>query len=186
MKKFIMSLFLVSLLTTTLNSFAETPYEEMRLEYGKWALSWFADDFGDPQYDQPYLITELTAPQGQHAERYFEICFGEISVGPAFIINIGTRGVGGTQRITMYGDCVIKIKSSNGSVYSIPASTYNGAIILTEDKLLDFADLIDKGNYHLALTFHSYLDTGNNPVTWSYNCSNETKDVKKAVLKVFQ
>ena len=172
-------------LLASFNCFAETPYQQQQLNYGDWAVSWFADDFGDPMYDRPYIITELTASQGKYSQRYFEICLGEISVGPAFIITIGTRGIGDRHKIRMYDQSIIKIKSANGNISTITAPTYNGAIILTDDDLLRFADLINNGNFHLTLTFHSYLDTGGEPVTWTYNCSYETKDVKKAVLDVF-
>ena len=184
MSKVITCIFMLWLLLASFNCFAETPYQEQQLGYGGWALSWFADDFGDPDYNHPYIITELTASQGKYSQRYFEICLGEIGVGPAFIITIGTRGSGGANKIRMYDQGIIKIKSANGNISTITAPTHNGAIILTEENLLRFADLINNGNFHLALTFHSYLDIGGEPVTWTYNCSHETKDVKKAVLDV--
>ena len=174
----------LTLITTAISSLAETPYNEIQLGYGDWAQSWFADDFGDPQYDQPYIVTDIESRQGEYSKRYFEITFGELNFGPAFIIKIGTRGLD-RNSISVYDDAIIKIKSANGQISTITAPTNNGAIILVGDNLLKFAELIDQGDFHLALRFHSYLASGNEPVTWTYNCSNETKDFYKAVSSVF-
>lgn len=187
MRKFItLLLWAVTFVANSHCAYAETPYREIPLGYGDWSKSWFADDFGDPNYDNPYIVTELVASQGTNSIRYFQLCFGELRHGMTFIITIGTRDFGSPHKIRMYGDAIIKIKDSSGNVYSIEASTYNGAILLfDQDDIIKFADLINKGNYHLALIFHSYLDTGGEPVLWTYNCTDETKDFYDAVYTVF-
>lgn len=186
MKKTLIQLFIVciTLVTNSLNCYAVTPYNEVQLGYGGWAESWFADDFGDPMYDQPYLITDLEQEQGRYSTRYFQICFAQFGQGPTFIISIGTRGIA-PNKIAVDGDAIIKIKSADGQISTIEAPTYNGDIIITGENLVKFAELIDSGNYRLSLTFHSYLDIGGEPLNWTYNCTNETKDFWLAAASIF-
>lgn len=164
-------------------SFGETPYQKIDLGYGKWSKSWFADDFGDPMYDKPYIQTELKNIRDKYSWRFFYICYSIFpEFGDIFQMAIGANG----SNIGITGkSATIKIKDSNGNISTLQAPVSNGIICLVGDDVLGFGNLINAGNYTMAVTFHSYLDEGSNPQTWTFRGTDETKDFWKAEESIY-
>ena len=162
-------------------SFAQDHFE--KLGYGKWEKGWYADDFGDPMYDKPYIQTELKKKYSQYAWDFFYIRFSEMPrVGSVFEIIIGNVD----SNYELYeGNATIQIKSSGGKVSTIIGKVSGGFIYLFADNAKKFAMLINSGNYKLNVSAHCYLDSNGKATTWSFSCTNETKGFYQAVQKVF-
>lgn len=158
-------------------------YHKEDLGYGKWLKSWFADDFGDPMYDKPYIESQLRLKYSENTSDYFYIIFSNIVQRghPIFEIAINHYGITGLSNFEILGDnATIKIKSSNGTVSSIIGTVQGGRIYLIDDNALKFARLIDAGNYKLSVAAHCYLDEYGKATTWNFSCTNETRDFFKA------
>lgn len=178
----ILTVFILSIFVCT-SSKAVTPYHEVDLGYGKWSKSWFADDFGDPMYDKPYIQTELKTILDKYSWRFFYILYTFMpNIGDIFLMNIGADG----NNIYVEGqDAIVKIKDTNGNVSTLTAGVTNGRIAFADADMLAFGNLINSGNYTLAVTFHSYLDFGGKPVTWTFKCTNETRGFWKAAESIY-
>lgn len=186
MRKCFIRSFLATLLviTTFICLHAETPYQKIDLGYGKWSKSWYADDFDDPIYDMPYIQTELKTIRSKYSWRFFYIRYSNIpEIGDIFEMNIGADG----SNISVWGsEATIKIKNSYGNISTINARVADGSIYIIGNEVLAFGNLINAGNYSMAVTFHSYLDYGGKPETWTFKCIDETKDFWKAVECVYE
>ena len=79
-------------------------YHKEDLGYGTWSKSWFADEFGDPMYDKPYIQTELRKKYSQETFDYFYIRFLLYNGQPAYEIIISHYGVTGHSNYDLYGD----------------------------------------------------------------------------------
>lgn len=156
-------------------------YHKEDLGYGTWSKSWFADEFGDPMYDKPYIQTELRKKYSQETFDYFYIRFLLYNGQPAYEIIISHYGVTGHSNYDLYGDdASIKIKSSNGSVTAINGRVSGGNIYLAGNEAIKFARTINAGNYKLSVAAHCYLDEYGKATTWNFSCTNETRDFFKA------
>ena len=178
----IICMLFLSLLSGTA-AISQTPYHKDELGYGKWSKSWYADEFGDPMYDKPYIQTELKRKWDNYTWDFFYIRFVVMPENmPVFEIILSQNGVNGNTKMNLYdGKATIKIKSANGAVSSITAPVSGGNIYIVKEDVMKFAKLIDAGNYKLSVSAHCYLDDYGNATTWNFSCTNETIDFFKAV-----
>ncbi|MCH5175668.1 MAG: hypothetical protein J1F40_07265 [Prevotellaceae bacterium] len=184
MTKFIFSVKVACILCCaalwSVNSYSQTPYKKIDLGYGKWSKSWFADEFGDPMYDKPYIQSSLRYTNDNYSYYFFYIQFtNAIRNIPIFEIRIDN----GKSNYSLYREtATIKIKSANGTVSTItaPIGEDGESIILGGDNAIRFAKLINTGNYSLVVSVHTAWSGNNNVSTFTFRCSNETKDFYKA------
>lgn len=178
----IVAALLFAILSCT-SSYGVTPYQKVDLGYGDWSKSWFADDFGDPMYDKPYIQTELKDIRSEYPWRFLYIQYSNTpEFGEVVMMKVGANG----DNIYVEGDtAILKIKDASGNISIFNAPVTKGSIIIVGNDILSFGNQINAGDYSLALTFHSYLDYGGQSETWAFNCTNETKAFWGAVESLY-
>lgn len=159
--------------------YAQTPYRKNDLGYGKWSQTWFADEFGDPMYDKPYIQTELKDLSNRYYPTFYYIRYVKYQGHNVFETYIGDKQ--GNEHL-YEGEATVKIKNSAGQVSTIKVKVSgNGAIMYMGDAASTLARLINSGNFSISIAAHSVWDNAGKPHTWVFHCTNETKDFYKAV-----
>lgn len=154
-------------------------YQSKKTGYGKWSISWFADEFGDPMFDKPYLQTELK-DKSSNAEYpwFYYIRYARINGQGFFETNICTQ----FRNLELYGDyATVKIKNAAGRITTIhPPISKDGSIIYVGQDAATFASAINQGNFKISITAKSTFHDWDEPDQWTFPCTNETKDFIKA------
>ena len=156
-------------------------YAQSATGYGKWTKNYFADDFNDPMYDKPYIRTALVIPSSNDYVRKwlgieFCTCLSSLNYTQAFILQV-YNGVGDYTYFTSES-ATISIKSINGTVTTLTAPANGNLIMLSGNNATRFAKLINQGNCKISVSVQILYDE--QPTTWVFSCTNETKDFYKA------
>ena len=158
-------------------------YAQSATGYGEWTKKYFVDDFNDPMYDKPYIRATLVKPSSNdYVRKFLEIgfctCLSALNYAPVFHLQI-YNGAGDYTHFTG-NSASISIKSVNGTVVTLTAPVENNgyAIVLIGNNATRFAKLINQGNCKVSVSVQILYDE--QPTTWVFSCTNETKDIYKA------